>query len=83
MCHNQINDSEVMTLKSWRWLLEILIDPKEVTYRLQNLSLIEVRSAENQNSEVVGNSISFLKRVETQNFKTGPNLFGNEQSSLN
>jgi hypothetical protein len=78
MHHNWINDSEVMTLESRRWLLEILIDPKEVTYRLQNLSLIEERSAETQNSEVIRNTISFLKRVETQNFKTGPNLFGNE-----
>jgi hypothetical protein len=78
MHHNRINDSEVMTLKSRRWLLKILIDPEEVTYQLQNLSLIEERSAETQNSEVIRNTISFLKRVETQNFKTGPNLFGNE-----
>jgi hypothetical protein len=78
MHHNWINDSEVMTLEIRRWLLEILIDPKEVTYRLQNLSLIEERSAETQNSEVIRNTISFLKRVETQNFKTGPNLFRNE-----
>jgi hypothetical protein len=78
MHHNWIKDSEVMTLESRRWLLEILIDPKEVTYRLQNLSLIEERSAETQNSEVIRNTISFLKRVETKNFKTGPNLFGNE-----
>jgi hypothetical protein len=54
-----------------------------MTYRLRNLSLIEVRSVETQNSKVVGNSIRFLKRVETQNFKTGPNLFGNKLSSLN
>jgi hypothetical protein len=72
-----------MTLESWRRLLEILIDSEEVTYQLQNLGLIEARSAETQNSEVIGNSISFLKRVETQNFKTGLNLFKNEQSSLN
>jgi hypothetical protein len=72
-----------MTLESWRWLLEILIDSEEVTYRLQNLGLIEARSVDTQNSEVIGNSISFLKRVETQNFKTGLNLFKNKQSSLN
>jgi hypothetical protein len=65
MRHNRINDSEVMTLKSWRLLLEILIDPEEVTYQLWNLSLIESRFEETLNREVVGNSISFLKRVET------------------
>jgi hypothetical protein len=65
MRHNRINDSEVMTLKSWRLLLEILIDPEEVTYQLWNLSLIESRFEETLNREVVGNSISFLKRLET------------------
>jgi hypothetical protein len=65
MRHNRINDSEVMTLKSWRLLLEILIDPEEVTYQLWNLSLIELRFEETLNREVVGNSISFLKRLET------------------
>jgi hypothetical protein len=65
MRHNRINDSEVMTLKSWRLLLEILIDPEEVTYQLWNLSLIELRFEETLNREVVGNSIRFLKRLET------------------
>jgi hypothetical protein len=51
----------------WKFWFE----PKEVTYRLQNLSLIAARSEETLNIKVVGNSISFLERVETQNFDTG------------
>jgi hypothetical protein len=51
----------------WKFWFE----PKEVTYRLQNLSLIAARSEKTLNIKVVGNSISFLERVETQNFDTG------------
>jgi hypothetical protein len=38
------------------------------TSRLQNLSVNEARLEETQNKKVMGNSMSFLKRVRTQNF---------------
>jgi hypothetical protein len=59
-----------MIIESCRWLLEILIDPNKVIYRLWELDLIEARSGKTLNIEVVGNSISILKRVKTQNFDT-------------
>jgi hypothetical protein len=59
-----------MIIESCRWLLEILIDPNKVIYRLLELDLIEARSGKTLNIEVVGNSISILKRVKTQNFDT-------------
>jgi hypothetical protein len=45
-----------------------LFDPKEVTYRLRNLSLNDTRSKEAPNIKVVGNFVNSLKRVENQNF---------------
>jgi hypothetical protein len=45
--------------------------PKEVTYRLWNLSLSEARSEGTLNIKVVGNSINFLERMGTQNFEIG------------
>jgi hypothetical protein len=71
MCHNRTNYSGVMVPKICRWLLEILIEPNDVIYRLRNLSLIKAKFGETLNIEVVGNFISLLKRVETQNFYTG------------
>jgi hypothetical protein len=71
MCHNWTNYSGVMVPDSCQWLLEILIKPNGVIYWLRNLSLIEAKSRETLNIEVVGNSTSLLKRVQTQNFDTG------------
>jgi hypothetical protein len=51
----------------WKFRFE----PNDVTFRLWDLDLIEARSEEMLNIEVVGNSISFLKRGDTQNFDTG------------
>jgi hypothetical protein len=57
-----------------RWRLSVLLEIsawlKKVTYRLQNLGLIETRSKETLNIKVIGNFINSLKRVETQNFNT-------------
>jgi hypothetical protein len=39
-----------------------MFEPKEVIYRLQNLSLKKARSAVTPNSKIVGNSMSFLMR---------------------
>jgi hypothetical protein len=50
----------------WKFWFE----PKEVTYRLRNLSLIEARSEETLNIQVVGDFINFLKSVEIQDFDT-------------
>jgi hypothetical protein len=79
---NLTNDSEVTIVQSCQYYWKFLFEPKEVTYRLRNLSLMKVRFGETLNSEVVENSIRFLKRVETQNFDTerrnheGWNLIG-------
>jgi hypothetical protein len=79
---NLTNDSEVTIVQSCQYYWKFLFEPKEVTYRLRNLSLMKVRFGETLNSEVVENSIRFLKRVETQNFGTerrnheGWNLIG-------
>jgi hypothetical protein len=59
------------------WSLEVVcgcwnfwFEPKDVTSWLRNLGVIQARSRETLNIEVVWNSISFLKRGETQNFDT-------------
>jgi hypothetical protein len=68
MCHNRTNKSEVMTVEIYRCSWKFLFEPKEMTYRLRNLSLKKAWSEETLHVEVVGNFISSLKRVETQNF---------------
>jgi hypothetical protein len=66
-----MDDSGVMVSKSGRWLMKILIEPNEAIYPLRKLSLMEVRSTETLNIKIVGKSVRFLKRVETQNFDIG------------
>jgi hypothetical protein len=51
-------------------LRSLRFEPKEVTYRLWNLGLKEMRSKETLNINIVGDFINSLKRVETQNFDT-------------
>jgi hypothetical protein len=70
MCLNLTNDSEVTIVQSCQYYWKFLFEPKEVTYRLRNLSLVKVRFGETLNREVVGNSIRFVKRVKTKNFDT-------------
>jgi hypothetical protein len=60
-----------MVPESCRWLLKILIELNEAIYQLWNLSLMKAKSGKTLNIKVVENSISFLKRVEIQNFDTG------------
>jgi hypothetical protein len=48
-----------------------LFEPKEETYRLQNLILEEPRLKETMNIKVVGDFINSLERVEIQNFDIG------------
>jgi hypothetical protein len=71
MCLNSTNDSEVMIIQSCRYFWEFLFKLKEVTYQLQNLSLEEERPKETLNIKSVGDFISSLKKVETQNFDIG------------
>jgi hypothetical protein len=71
MHHNWVNDSKAMVFEGCHWLLEILIWPNDVTPRLQDLSIIEARFEETQNRKVMGNSMSFLKRLRIQNFDIG------------
>jgi hypothetical protein len=51
--------------------MKILIEPNEAIYPLRKLSLMEVRSTETLNIKIIGKSVRFLKRVETQNFDIG------------
>jgi hypothetical protein len=67
MCLNLTNDSEVANVQSRRYYWEFLYKLKEVTYRLRNLGLEEVRPKETLNIKVIGDFINSLKRVETQN----------------
>jgi hypothetical protein len=67
MCLNSTNDSEVANVQSRRYYWEFLYKLKEVTYRLRNLGLEEVRPKETLNIKVIGDFINSLKRVETQN----------------
>jgi hypothetical protein len=71
MCLNSTNDSKVMIIQSCRYFWEFLFKLKEVTYQLQNLSLEEERPKETLNIKSVGDFISSLKKVETQNFDIG------------
>jgi hypothetical protein len=72
MRHDQTNYSGVMTSGFCRWLLEIPVWAELSNLLISGfLGLIKERSGETLNIEVVGNSIRFLKRVETQNFNTG------------
>jgi hypothetical protein len=68
MCLNLTNDSEVMIVQSCQYCWEFLFKLKEMTYRLQNLGLEEVRPKETLNTEVVGDFINSVKRVKTQDF---------------
>jgi hypothetical protein len=60
-----------MIIQSCRYFWEFLFKLKEVTYQLQNLSLEEERPKETLNIKSVGDFISSLKKVETQNFDIG------------
>jgi hypothetical protein len=62
------NGSEVMINIIWGCCYNFWFEPNDVTSQLWYLGLIEARSEETLNIEVVGNSISFLKREKTQNF---------------
>jgi hypothetical protein len=67
MCLNSTNDSEVANVQSRRYYWEFLYKLKEVTYRLRNLGLEEVRPKETLNIKVIGDFINSLKGVKTQN----------------
>jgi hypothetical protein len=61
---------ELWSLKAVGGCWKFWFEPNDVICQLWNLSLMEARSVVTLNIGVVGNSISFLKRVETQNFDT-------------
>jgi hypothetical protein len=71
MCLNLTNDSEAMIVQNCRYCWEFLFKPKEVTYRLRNLGLEEVRPKKTLNIKVVADFINSLKKVEAQNFNIG------------
>jgi hypothetical protein len=52
------------------------LKPNDVTSRLRDLGLNEARLEETLNIEIIGNYVSFLKRLKTQNFNIGQRNHG-------
>jgi hypothetical protein len=71
MCLNLTNDSKFTIVQSCRYFWEFLFELKEVTYRLWNLGLEEVRPKETLDIKVIRDFINSLNRVETRNFDIG------------
>jgi hypothetical protein len=68
MCFNPTNDLEVMIIESCWYCWKFLFEPTEVTYRLWNLGLEEVRPKETLNIKVVGGFHKLSKESRNSEF---------------